>query len=223
MIKLVLIDFDDCLCQSEEACFIFENQVAESLGFSPMTREQHRANWGMPIRQAIVERIPGINPDSFMQQFAKLLPEAIATGVYDPIRRSSVEALQELRTSNKQLVIFTARTQTEVAHLMAKSHVLHHYIDHWYYQEYSIQQTGFAKPDPRALTGILSSLSVAANQAMLVGDSPSDGECANGAGVPFILTFESGLRSPADFSHIAIATTIHRFDQLPNAIAQLEE
>lgn len=222
MIKLVVIDFDDCLCQTEEACFHFENAVAGSLGLPPMTREVHRSNWGVPLAQAIPQRIPGVDSEEFMRQFAVLLPQYIANGTFDPITDGTLSTLRQLRRQQRTVCIFTARVKTEIKHLVAANHPLHGLIDHWYYQEYTEQVTGFHKPDPRALTGILTEFGVPAEQAVLVGDSPSDGSCANGANVPFIASMESGLRTRTDFAQLNVAQYIEHFAQLPEAIAQLE-
>ena len=39
-VKLMIIDFDDCLCQTEAACFEFENKIVEKNGvnsYDPLT------------------------------------------------------------------------------------------------------------------------------------------------------------------------------------------
>src|SRR5690606_35757285 len=65
-IKLILLDFDDTLVMTEEACFRLENEIAHQLGLAPMSRQTHQQNWGKPIAQAIAERLPGVDVDAFI-------------------------------------------------------------------------------------------------------------------------------------------------------------
>jgi len=41
VIKAVVIDLDDTLCLTEEACFDMENEVLVKMGLKPMSRDIH--------------------------------------------------------------------------------------------------------------------------------------------------------------------------------------
>jgi phosphoglycolate phosphatase-like HAD superfamily hydrolase len=122
MIKLVIIDFDDTLSLTEGAFFDIENHIAKEMGFPPMRRMAHQKNWGVPIKKAIVERIPGINPEIFLEKLGSLLPGFVASGKVDTISDGNIETLATLKKDGKILAILTSRTIQEAKHLLDKNH-----------------------------------------------------------------------------------------------------
>ena len=65
MIKAVILNLDDTFYLTEQATFDMENEALVSMGRSPMKREAHRANWGKPLFEAILERSPDIDVEAF--------------------------------------------------------------------------------------------------------------------------------------------------------------
>lgn len=65
MIRAVVIDFDDTLCLTEEACFDLENEVLRRIGRKPQTRSIHKSTWGRPLFEAIKVRSPGVDVEEF--------------------------------------------------------------------------------------------------------------------------------------------------------------
>ena len=218
MTKLLIIDFDDCLCQTEEACFYLENDVAKQLGLMPMTRQVYQANWGKPIEEAISERLPGVSVSKFMSEFAIQLPKHIEQGTFDPISDSSLATLHRLHEIGIILVILTSRTRTEVAHWLDKRNVLSDIIDCWYYKEYAQEVCGAVKPDPQVMMAICQIHQTSPEQTMAIGDTPSDGVCANGAGVTFVASLESGLRKKSDFDHVKVDHFIQNFSEIEDVV-----
>ena len=200
MIKLVVIDFDDTLSLNEQAFFVFENYIAQKLGFRPMSRAAHQKNWGKPVREAIVERIPGINVNAFMDLHKKELPAFVKRGKADVVSKRNLIVLDSLIKRGKTLVILTSRTMHEVVHLTNKNNPLHMFIKNIYH----LNNTKYAKPDPRVFDEILSDFAVRPFEALYIGDSVIDGVSAKGAGMKFIALLESGLRSKEDFSSVHV-------------------
>src|SRR5690606_1006951 len=64
-IKTVILDFDDTMYLSEEACFFLENEVLRRMGREPQTRDVHLATWGMQVEAAMHQRSPGIDIADF--------------------------------------------------------------------------------------------------------------------------------------------------------------
>lgn len=199
MINLVIIDFDDTLSMTEEACFHIENETAQKLGFPPMTREAHLKNWGKPLEQAIVERIPGIDPTAFMQLVYKVHQQHIETGRIDIISNENLEFLDNVKSSGRKLAILTSRSLQEVKHLL-RDHPINTRIEKFYHKDNS----EYLKPDPRVFDKVLTDFSVAPNEAVYLGDSVGDAVSAKTAGLHFIAVLESGLRTEEDFIHIPI-------------------
>lgn len=204
MIKLVAIDFDDTLSLTEQATFAIENETAALMGFPPMSHEAHLKNWGKPLEQAIVERIPGIDPKEFMHKVIEIHQRYIAEGKADIITSENVAFLDHIQQS---LAILTSRTLPEIKHLLHKNHVLHARIEKFYHKDNSL----FVKPDPRVFDQILKDFSVQPDEAVYLGDSIGDAMSAKGAGLHFIAVLESGIRTKEDFNDYPVdffATTL---------------
>lgn len=216
MIKLVIVDFDDTLTLTEEAAFAIENSVAEQMGFLPMTREDHQKNWGKPLREAIVERIPGIDVDAFMKIIEKELPIFASKGLVDKITRKNIAVLEQLREQGIRLAMLTSRVQQEMLHILDTSNELHQWIEKIYYADNS----SYLKPDPRVFDQILMQFSVTPHEAVYVGDSLGDGISAKGAELHFIALLESGLRTEEDFRTVKVDYFAQQF---PDILRYLEK
>lgn len=207
MIKLVVIDFDDTLSMTEEACFHLENETASQLGFQPMSRESHLENWGKPVEQAIVERIPGIDPVEFMKQLEIQHQQFIQLGKIDIITEDNLEFLDKVIESGRKLAILTSRSLQEVRHLLEKNHPINSRIEKIYHKDNS----EFLKPDPRVFNKVLNDFSINPEEAIYLGDTVGDAVSAKSAGLHFIAVLESGLRKSDDFNSVSVdffATTL---------------
>lgn len=207
MIKLVIIDFDDTLSLTEEACFRLENETARQLGFPPMTREAHLKNWGKPVEQAIVERITGIDPKEFMKKLESTHNQYIQEGRIDIVSEKNLKFLDSLKASGKKLAILTSRSLQEAKHLLHDDHMLGKKIEKFYHKDNS----EYLKPDPRVFDQILSDFAVSPHEAVYLGDSLSDAIATKAAGLHFIAVLESGLKTEEDFNHLTVdffATTL---------------
>jgi phosphoglycolate phosphatase-like HAD superfamily hydrolase len=214
MIKLVIIDFDDTLSLTEEAFFHIENHIAREMGCAAMTRNAHQKNWGVPIQKAIVERIPGINPDVFLQKLGESLPEFAASGKVDGITDINIETLKKLKNKEKHLAILTSRTIKEIKHLLDENH----HINRWIEKIYHADNSDYLKPDPRSFRQCLVDFKIAPNEAVYIGDSVSDGISAKGAGLHFIASLESGLRSKEDFRSVSVDFFANSFSEINDYI-----
>ena len=218
MIKLVIVDFDDTLSLTEESCFNFENYVAEKMGFPPMTREFHQKNWGKPLRGAIVERIPGIDSDKFMELVKELLPDFVDRNAIDNISPANRDTLKIIKESGRSLAILTSRSRNEIAHLMDEKYHLHKLIERFYHYD----NVDFPKPDPRVFDEVLKYFDVVPDEALYIGDTVNDGVCAKGAGLHFIALLESGLRKREDFHSIQVDFFANTFPDIVNYIDTAE-
>jgi len=210
MIKLVIIDFDDTLSLTEEACFMIENHIAKKMGYPPMKRAAHQKNWGKPIKKAISERIPGINPDKFMEMHKKILPSFVRDGKVDVVSDKNIKTLKTLKNNGKHLVILTSRTYHEVEHLLEKNHFINEWVDKIYYADIS----RYSKPNPRVFKQILDDFDIQPEEAVYVGDSISDGMSAKGAKLHFIASLKSGLRTKENFESIPVDYFVNAFPEI---------
>ena len=200
MIKLVVLDFDDTLSLTEEACFYIENEAAQQLGFSPMTREAHLKNWGKPLAEAIVERIPGIDVKAFLIRVEQVRQRYVTEGKADSISKNNQKFLDDLLASGRMLAVLTSRTLEEIKHLLEKDHPLNSRIEKFYHKNSS----EYIKPDPRVFDQILKDFSVLNNETIYIGDSFDDAKSAKSAGIHFIAVLESGLRTKESFKGFSV-------------------
>jgi phosphoglycolate phosphatase len=219
MIKLILVDFDDTLCLSEAACFGVENEIAQKMNFPPMTRAAHQSNWGKPLKDAIIERIPGINADKFMNMFSQVAQKHIQEGTFDHVSEENLNVLRNLRSKGYKVVIQTSRQHVEVEYLISDQSPLMPIIDGFFYQERST----YKKPDPRVFLLPSDTFDIPFSEMVYVGDAFTDVQWCKAAGVHFIASIESGLRTKADFEKLGAKWFIERFTDLPERIEELNK
>lgn len=217
MIKAVVIDFDDTLCLTEAACFELENAVLELMDCQPQTREIHKQTWGQPLFEIITTRSPGVNVVQFRELMQEMLPLWVSEGKIDTITRANIETLDKLLQEGKELYILTSRTHDEVIHLLAPDHDLASRIKAFYYRDIM----AFHKPDPRAFDEVLNDHKLDHGECVYVGDSPSDAMAAKQAGLHFIASLESGVRTEADFATLPVDAFVNTFSDIPAAIVKL--
>lgn len=213
-IKLVILDIDDTLYLTEQISFETENRIAVKMGFAPMSREVHLSNWGKRIQEAIAERIPGIDVPRFMKLFIKENQKLVKQGKLDSLSPSNLETLTILKNLGKIIAIVTSRTYGEVKHLLEGSHPLQDYISDFFYDG----NLKYLKPDPRVFDQLLNKYGTSPKEAVYVGDSVSDANCAASRHIHFIATLESGIRCTANFDEVSVDHFIERFSDLPKCL-----
>lgn len=212
---MVALDFDDTLCMTQKACFRLENMAAQAIGAPPMSEATHLATWGKPMTQVLQARFPGVDEQAFMRSYETYLLQANKDGWYDAIPQKNYQTLSELRSQGFRLAVLSSRSQAEMQHLMEASHPLVAYIDSFYH----LDNCTFHKPDGRVFDGLLIDFGVSQDQVLYVGDSVSDAKACESAGIAFIASLESGLRTGEDFQGLAVAYFIREFKDLPRVFS----
>ena len=217
MIKAVIIDVDDTLCLTEAACFDLENEVLRRMGRAPMPRAIHKATWGKPLFEAILERSPGIDAEQFKAVFQPAIAEYVAAGKLDTIPDANYAALDHIIASGRSVMLLTSRTHTELEHLLTPDHLLASRVTAFYYKD----NMAYHKPDPRAFTELLHMHALRPDECVYVGDSVSDAQAATAAGLRFIASLESGLRQKQDFAPYKVDAFITTFPAIVSALRTL--
>lgn len=217
MIKLVVIDLDDTLVMTEGIAFQFENYILKLMGYPPMSRDMHLKTWGKTLKEGIEMRIPGIDGNAFVTKFEEELPQLNADNKnVDAISERNLAALDKLKQDGLHIAILTSRTEASVVHLIDKKHPLSQHVDRYYH----LGNSFYAKPDPRVFEQILKDFNLNPEEAVYIGDQPSDATCAKGAGLHFIAVLESGLRTKEDFTDIKVDAFVDTFDQVEEYIRE---
>jgi phosphoglycolate phosphatase len=218
-IKGVILDFDDTLCLTEQACFDLENEILVALGREPMSRDIHKQTWGLPLFEAIEMRSPGVNVADFRNLFSDKLRQAIDAGEMDKIPEENLAAIDRLVELGKTVLLLTSREKAELEHIMDPEHLLAPRIEAFYYKD----NMQFHKPDPRAFDHIEREHGWKPEECVYVGDSVGDAAAAKQAGLHFIASLESGLRTREDFSDYPVDAYISHFTEVVDAVADIEK
>lgn len=217
MIKAVILDFDDTLCLTEAACFELENEALQAMGRKLQQRNIHRQTWGQPLYEAIKVRSPGIDVHEFRRVVEGRRSVWAAEKRADHLPPARLAVLDDLLAAGDQLFILTSRTHAELEHLLAPDHDLAKRVKAFYYRD--IME--FHKPDPRAFDLLLREHTAKPEECVYVGDSPSDAAAAKQAGLHFIASLESGLRTKQDFKDFPVDAFIDHLNELPGAVKGL--
>lgn len=114
-------------------------------------------------------------------------------------------------------MILTSRRHEELHHLLEPDHFLAQRVVAFYYRD----NMQFHKPDPRAFDGLLRDHGLDASAAVYVGDSIIDAQAAKEAGLHFIASLESQLRSREDFDHLPVDRFISKFPEIVEAVESI--
>jgi phosphoglycolate phosphatase len=217
MIEAVVIDVDDTLCLTEAASYDLENTALTRIGRDPMPRSIHVATWGQPLFDAILTRSPGVDLEAFKTAYHPAITEFIEDGRLDKIPQENYEALDQLIALGKLVMLLTSRTHGEFKHILEPDHLLASRVTAFYYKD----NMQYHKPDPRAFNELLQAHQLSPNQCVYVGDSPSDAQASNMAGLHFIASLESGIRQRQDFEGYTVDAFINRFPEIVGAVERL--
>jgi len=217
MIKAVVIDLDDTLCLTEAACFDMENEVLVKMGLEPMSRDIHISTWGKPLFEAILVRSPGLDLDKFKEVYTPTIKRYTSNGKLDAIPQKNLDALDELIQLGKTICILTSRTHGELIHLLEPDHELSKRVKTFYYRD----NMQYHKPDPRAFNEFFEHNKLKPSESVYIGDSISDAIAAKEAGLHFIASLESRLRTKKDFSNLPVDRFVDKFYEIVLAVKSL--
>ena len=210
MIKAILFDFDDTLCQTFEQVLKIENTVLHDMNRKPFTKEALKQTWGPPRQDAIVVRSPGINVKDFMNRYYALAQALHEKNEIDVVSESNLKVLEKIQEWDINVSVLTSRSANEVRHLALPSSQLTKSID----SIYDTDATKHRKPDPRVFDVVLKDLQVHPSEILYVGDALDDAIASIKAGIHFVATLESGLRTKADFNGLRVDAFINNLTEL---------
>lgn len=219
MIKLVVVDFDDTLCLTEEACYQMESRIGLEMGMPLMNREIHKKTFGKPIDEVITERIPGINVSEFMRRLETMYPIYIEKGILDNVNDHNIKTLLNLKAKGKIIGMLTGRALMELKHVLSRDNPLSDIFTLSQYKENS----KYHKPDPRVFDIFFSTFNVKPSETLYIGDSINDGLASNGAGIHFLASLESKNRTKEDFKDVKVEYFVNNFTELEEIVNKLDQ
>ena len=215
----LIFDFDGTLIESAPEIHACLNTLLDQHDRPRVTLAQVEQMIGQGVRN-LVERgfhATGGPPDDFetaLAHFIEMYNNAPIdeTPVYDGVP----ETLEQLHATGHVMAICTNKLHAPTVKI----------LEGLGFARYFSVVTGgdtfpVRKPDPGHLLGVLERLGVEPDAAIMIGDSPNDIGCAIAAGVRSIAVSYGYSRVPP--AELGATHLIHRFSDLPDAIAALTD
>ncbi|MFH1140061.1 MAG: HAD-IA family hydrolase [Pseudomonadota bacterium] len=194
--SLVIFDCDGVMFDSRRANEEFYNHIRAGFGLGPLTK----AETDYVHMATAEESVNFIMPPQLRAQ----AQEYRLTRDYTPFLRfmtiepDLLDLLEFIRTSkNIRSAVNTNRSNT-IAPLLS-----HFGLDRYFDLVVSSLDVRRPKPDPESLLLILDKLGAPAEQALFIGDSPTDAAAARSAGVPLAAYRNRGLDAAYHLDRLA--------------------
>ena len=207
MLKAVIFDIDGVLVDSKEANIDLYKKLLVKAGYPEPTREAILNRFHLPLWQSI-EVLTGLADQKEVERIWRMIDEP---GIRNPaLLKFPTELLDTLTALHRKyrLAIVTSRVRMGVKEVFEAGKIGHLFDVAVAFEDYSKP-----KPDPEPLLLALKQLGVTAAEAIYIGDSDSDIDAANSAGMRSIHL----SRSP----HPSATVVAREFKELLQAIHSL--
>jgi HAD superfamily hydrolase (TIGR01509 family) len=185
--RFVLWDFDGPICRlfAGHPADVVAREMRDWLGHQGLlhllTEEEQRAADPHVILRAVDERHPGSDLVTALEELLThhellAVPSARPTPYADPVIRTWTAV-------GARLAVTTNNSARAVSAYLDGRDLLHCFAPHLYGRTHELHRM---KPDPHHLLQALAALGAAPDEALMIGDSPSDVQAATQAGVPFL-------------------------------------
>jgi len=214
-LRLAAFDLDGTLIDS--AGSIVDGVMAcwEACDFPPPDPRHIRRNIGLPWEESVEMLLPGAGEAEFAR--IRAYHDEVARGERSrPPRREAmfpgvIETLETLDRAGYLLAIITSRPSKRLVELLGEHGIADHFI--------SLKTTdnGPGKPNPYLMDRTLAETGVAADAAVMIGDTTFDMLMARAAGTS-ALGVSWGVHGAAELRAAGAHAVVHGFDELPAAI-----
>lgn len=180
MVKNILFDFDGTLVNTNDVILAsWQHTYRHYLGHE-MPVDHITACFGEPLLITMEREFPGVAPEESAEVYRTYQVEH--AGELVSIFPGIVEMLTALKEAGYRLGIVTSRTRESALRYMEQLG-----ITSFFYDMVNCEDTSIHKPNPEPLLLGLAKLGAAAEESVMIGDSPFDIKCANNAGVRSVL------------------------------------
>jgi phosphoglycolate phosphatase len=185
IVKLVIFDVDGTLVDSQGSIVASLEAAFAEVGLPLPHRERLLSGVGLSLPQFFARLLPEEPPEmhrrmteAYSQSFAKLRLEAKEMVHFFPHARETVDLLHA--KDEVLLGLATGKSQRGLRHLLEAVDLTSRFVTT------QVADHHPSKPHPSMILTALSETGVAAEDAVMIGDTTFDRDMANAAGVPFI-------------------------------------
>lgn len=204
--RAVLFDFDYTLGDTTEGILTCIRYGLAVLGFPPASREEMRRTIGLGLGPTLA-KLTGCCDADKARAFTRAFMEKADEVMVDSARLypDTVPVLRSLHNSNIRTAVVTTKAAFRIRDIFERFG-LADLVD----VIVGSDMVKNEKPHPEPILMALDMLDVRPEEALYVGDSPVDAECAARAGVPFagVLTGTAGREELSAFAHVRVEETL---------------
>jgi phosphoglycolate phosphatase len=216
-IEAILFDFDYTLADSSCGVIDCIGYALSELGLPPVTDEAARRTIGLSLPDTLAA-LAGPQPKDVSERFARLFLERADQVMADKtvLFPSVCEAAVRLRERGLVLGIVSTKYRRRIEAILAREGLLGLFAAIVGGEDVSCH-----KPDPESLRLGLDRLGVLPAEALYVGDSVTDAQAAQRAGVPFVAVL-SGTTPERAFEAHRLCAVIRTLAELPGLVQKWE-
>lgn len=182
-VRGVLFDMDGVLVESYEVWFHLIAGAARDLGYPPVSREAFHASWGQGVDADVASFYPRHSAAEIERYYTAHFRDHGAHLRVDP---DGAGVLARLAASGVRTAVITNTPHDLALEILAVARLAPEVV-------VGGNDVAAAKPAPDMVVKACAELGLAADEAVVVGDSRFDEEAARGAGVHFV-----GFRRPGE-------------------------
>jgi HAD superfamily hydrolase (TIGR01549 family) len=215
-IKAVIFDSDGTLLDSHELIIAAYHHVARSHGLpEPSVEDIHEClALAMPLKGIYEHLFPGADANKLIETNGKFIGDnALRVQAYEGLQ----DMLQTLRGQGRKLAILTGGNH-RINDLLA-----FHGIDHYFSSIVHSERVKKHKPDPEGFLMNLRECGVAANEAVVVGDSCNDILAGRNGGALATIGITHGSGSRQSLEDAQADYIINSLSELPGVLATIEQ
>jgi len=208
--RAILFDFDYTLADSSRGIVTCVNHALAAMGLSSVAAEQIHPTVGLPLEVMFTRLVPA-EPATRAAEFKRYFV-AHADEVMNPLTvlfPGAAETIRDLRRRGLALGIVTTKFRYRIEGVMQREGLLDAFG-----AIIGAEDVARLKPAPDGLWLACQLLSSAPDATLYVGDSPTDAEAAQRAGLPFV-GVRSGVTSAEAFAPFGPLAVLPAVSKLP--------
>ncbi|NIO38686.1 HAD-IA family hydrolase [Candidatus Bathyarchaeota archaeon] len=210
MIKAVVFDVDGVLIDSNETIIQAYEKTAEKRGLRIPSPQEIIDLMGRPLVEIVRILWPNVNVELFTKDFRRLFMDE---DLVVPAIKGAVEIVKEIRESGLRIGAISGKIMFFIERHLKEAG----FNINWFEAVVSFETTKKHKPDPEPLLYAINRLGVQPTEAVYVGDSISDYECAKNAEVEYVAVLTGSLNRE-DLKKLKVKNVIDSVAALPDLL-----
>jgi len=179
--ELLIFDWDGTLMDSIDKIVICMQELAREMALAVPAEQAVRDIIGLSMPLAMEELFPHFSDDERRQMMLRYREHyLVLNGTPSPLVDGVESVLDKLKSQGYRLAIATGKARAGLERILGETGLGH------YFDSSRCADETQSKPHPQMLNEIIAELGIAAERALMIGDSLHDLNMANNAGIAAI-------------------------------------